>query len=761
MRLKAEYPRRANGVRAESLWSGKRATLERLRPLLDTCSIPRGCPITQARWSEARESTLDELVARMGHFRLAVRSDREDEDASQASNAGHYRTRLDVDGGDRRHVGESIDAVFASYGDPRCTDEVFVQQQIAPVRDAAVAFTHALPDAAPYYVLSVCPGPRSDNVTRGAAGAETWYLARDSVRLERLPARWRGYLQCLLQIEAAVGAAPCEVEMAADETGRIWLLQARPLLLRATATQATAALREETERTLADLPEQPPLLGMMPDWNPAELLGEHPRPLARDLFDRLITRRAWRLGRAALGYAHAPDARLMSIHAGRPYIDVRASLHSLLPHGLPAPLAERLVEAGCRRLRARPELHDKIEFEIAFTTALPHFGFHVDRRYPGLLDDEERSLFARALRVPTSNVLDQAWAQRLADAFETQRAGVPAHPDPYALARALEELELGTATRFATAARMAFAVEALLRSLLDHAAIDASQLWRLKRAALADAADADAAPPDLGHVRAGTFEIAVPPRREMNARAFAEAMAPAAKKADPSDFDAGEWKRLDVALDAADIAMSGRAFVAHYRRLLLIRERGKFALARGVSAILDGLQAHAARFGIGREDTGWLTLAQLLDRGVGADVLLRQIERAHAQHAAESQLRMPLLIDEARLDVVRHGAGEANFLGSGVVSGRAVHIDARTHPDDVPMHAIAAIASADPGFDWLFLRRPAVLVTAFGGPNSHMAIRCAEAAVPALLGLGPENFKRMLSAERIAIDFDTRTWSTT
>lgn len=759
MRLKAEPPWRATGLRSGSMGSGKRATLEWLRPLLDTCSIPQGFAVAHARWSEARESTLDEIVGRMDGFRLAVRSDHEDEDSLRASNAGHYRTCLDVDGGDRRHIGESIDAVFASYGRPRHADEVFVQQQITPVRDAAVAFTHALPDAAPYYVLSVCPGPRSDNVTRGAVGAETWYLARDSVRLERLPAKWRGYLQCLLQIETTTAAAPCEVEMAADEAGRIWLLQARPLPLRATATHATAALRKDAERTLAALPEQPPLLGMMPDWNPAELLGEHPRPLARDLFDRLITRRAWQLGRAALGYAQVPDARLMRIYAGRPYIDVRASLHSLLPQGLPAPLAARLVEAGCRRLRDQPELHDKIEFEIAFTTALPRLGFRVDRRYPGLLDDAERLLFSHALRVPTANVLDEERAQRLADAFETH-ACVPLHADPHALARALEELELGTATRFATAARMAFAVEALLRTLLDHAGIDASQLWRLKRAILSDAADADAAPPDLGHVRAGTFEIAVPPRREVNARAFAEAMMPIAKKSDPADFAAGDWKRLDEALAEADVAVQGRAFVAHYRRLLLIRERGKFALARGVSAILDALQVHAARFGIGREDSGWLTLTQLLDRGAGAEVLQRQIEEARAQHAAEALLRMPLLIDDARLDVVRHGAGEANYLGSGVVSGRAVLIDAHTHPDEVPMHAIAAIASADPGFDWLFLRRPAALVTAFGGPNSHMAIRCAEAAVPALLGLGPENFKRMLTADRIAIDFDTRTWST-
>jgi phosphohistidine swiveling domain-containing protein len=103
--------------------------------------------------------------------------------------------------------------------------------------------------------------------------------------------------------------------------------------------------------------------------------------------------------------------------------------------------------------------------------------------------------------------------------------------------------------------------------------------------------------------------------------------------------------------------------------------------------------------------------------------------------------------------------GRPNYLGRGRAEGPPVRADARSRPDDVPPHAMLAVASADPGFDWIFLRRPAAIVTAYGGPNSHIAIRCTELGIPALLGIGPEAFRRVLAARRLMIDFDSRTWA--
>ena len=44
------------------------------------------------------------------------------------------------------------------------------------------------------------------------------------------------------------------------------------------------------------------------------------------------------------------------------------------------------------------------------------------------------------------------------------------------------------------------------------------------------------------------------------------------------------------------------------------------------------------------------------------------------------------------------------------------------------------------------------MITRFGGANSHMAIRCAELNIPALIGVGENNFMKISKSNFIEID---------
>jgi phosphoenolpyruvate-protein kinase (PTS system EI component) len=70
--------------------------------------------------------------------------------------------------------------------------------------------------------------------------------------------------------------------------------------------------------------------------------------------------------------------------------------------------------------------------------------------------------------------------------------------------------------------------------------------------------------------------------------------------------------------------------------------------------------------------------------------------------------------------------------------------------------SIVLIESADPGFDWIFSCGIAGLVTKFGGANSHMAIRCGEFGIPAAIGCGEADFKRLLDVDLIDIDCENK-----
>ena len=49
---------------------------------------------------------------------------------------------------------------------------------------------------------------------------------------------------------------------------------------------------------------------------------------------------------------------------------------------------------------------------------------------------------------------------------------------------------------------------------------------------------------------------------------------------------------------------------------------------------------------------------------------------------------------------------------------------------------ILLIEAADPGYDWIFSHEIAGFVTAYGGANSHLAIRAGELGIPAVIGVG-------------------------
>jgi len=73
------------------------------------------------------------------------------------------------------------------------------------------------------------------------------------------------------------------------------------------------------------------IFGVMPDWNPAEIIGLRPWPLSLSLYRELVTDAIWAYQRDNYGYQNLRSFPLLVSFHGLPYIDVRVSFNSFIP----------------------------------------------------------------------------------------------------------------------------------------------------------------------------------------------------------------------------------------------------------------------------------------------------------------------------------------------------------------------------------------------------------------------------------------------
>lgn len=744
------------------MWPYKSSALHWLRQLRMRVRVPAFTSIGFEEWSKQPQVVLERALRSLGMPGLAVRSDRFNEDCGHA---GSYLSLLDIDARDESAVANAIDRVFASYGNAAAADRVLLQRYVASAEVIGVAASRALPYGQPYQVISWTPGSIAGLVTGALSGCFTCY-DYTAANMPRVPGPWARMLsqlrECLDQVRDASGH---EVEIEwLWLRHRLYVVQVRELRVLVDPIEdlrfrMTLKRAQRQLRTVFPGSDSDEILGLMPDWNPAELLGAHPRPFALSLFQALISTRTYRAARAELGYK-TTEGGLLKCIAGRPYVRVSRSLASLLPAELAATDVAALVSAQLERLRSQPQHHDKIEFEIA--TSSYEFGRSWRARYPqlecALFDRLERALLLQAPRIFDLDGLHQE--------HERARFALLGHlpwPDvDDALAqwpRVLKILRRRHAQSFARSARRCFAYEALLRSAVEWDALGVTELQSMRTAAatltqtLSDGRGEAQRWRDA--MRPGTFEISNP-RYGAWTTPFSSVGASSDRRP-AHEVTARSRAALDRLCRAHKFCGGADSLLRGFELAHQARDWGKLALAVELSQGLERLVAMAQSFGVDRESLSWLRLVNIQQSHMPS---WHQIAAAAlVQYRADSMLRLPLLASrDTRLEQVIIVPGQPVYLGRGRLLAPVVKIDARSTPGSLASDCVVVLETCEPGFDWVFMRRPAAIVTAFGGPNAHVALRAHEVDCPALLGVGPEATARIVESAAIEIDFDQGWW---
>ena len=772
----------------------KAETLDRLRPILKSASIEEQVSVSVKAWNHDPQRCLTSINKMFSGAQVIVRSSALSEDCWNNSNAGGFDSVLNVDSGIKAELREAISQVISSYGDSSLEDQVLVQRMLSDVTLSGVVFTRTLDQGAPYYVVNFDDETAStDSVTSGQGESlrTVMVLRSERNRIGEIDSNLEPLILAIAEIESLVGYDSLDIEFAVTSGGHLHILQVRPIAVthqfhQVGDEQIVSALTDAKVQFRRQSNPSPYIVGgetifaVMPDWNPAEIVGTKPRPLALSLYQYLITNEVWAEQRAGYGYRDVRPQPLIIGFQGHPFVDVRASFNSFIPAGIDDKLADKLVRHYLSELREKPHLHDKVEFDILFTCWFPDIrDLLVQRLPPGIFCKTERDELEESLAEITVNGIDR---------INEDRASVMELEARYAkvLSSKLPSLELACCLveeckRFGTLAfshlaRAGFVAVTILKSLVRTGAITIDEFERFMNSleTVTSRFEFDASQVasgelefdsfvDLyGHLRPGTYDITSEAYFE-NPEKYLHPIIASTGRNKPEKSKEFEWsddarKSIDASFRAGNIPIDADVFGLFAKSAIEGREWAKFVFTRSLSTALDEIRRWAGDFSLDRDSASFLHFHDILQLRSGLAIGTQQqwtekrvMEGREAYRLTRAIELPPILFSEADFDLFERKSSEPNF----VTSGRAVaNIHVLTGKDDPAALSgkIVLIPQADPGFDWIFGSSIIGLVTMYGGANSHMAIRAAELGLPAAIGVGEKLFDMLSKAEVVELD---------
>ncbi|NMH59638.1 pyruvate, phosphate dikinase [Alteromonas sp. MYP5] len=780
----------------------KAETLARLRSKLKMSSVLPSYFFTIDEWNVKKEQILQEIVDFGAAQPLIIRSSSQYEDGKQESMAGAFESCLNIPSQDKALLLKSIENVISSYGENgRSNDQVLIQPMLDNVDISGVIMTHDMELGAPYYVVNYDDESGLTDTITGGVGIQKTVLIYRKTELEYIRSkRIKKVIEATKELESFCGNLPLDIEFVLSQGGTVYILQVRQISLANTwhpVTERRVArklgyIREfiaQRNKPRLGIYGRKTLLGVMPDWNPAEIIGTSPSPLAASLYRFLITRDVWREARQQMGYYNPQNEELMTLIDHHPYIDVRNSFNSFLPAKLPEKIKHKLVNAWIDRLTANPELHDKVEFAVAQTCVDFAFDLDYEERYSGLLDKVELAEFRMHLWQLTKDCLQPGEgnnsltsALAMINKLESLDGRQMLNGETDNLERATQLLyqcrQLGTKA-FSIIARHAFIAESFLHSASKLNVLSSARIQEFKsslqtitsnltsdyNAVCTGELPASTFLHQFGHLRPGTYDI-TSLRYDEWVDLFSTVSGELKPISESREFQLTpeEKNGLNNLLSKNLYEIDAEQLIQYARTAIVNREHSKFVFTRSLSNALSELTLWGADVGLAKEDIAFLDIESILNLRLSP--ALEDLDRIMLDQAAETK-RSLQAARSLKLSHIISGVDDVyvvpihrsmpNFITQFRVEGMVILLK-----QDTPVHTdlagcIVCIENADPGYDWIFTKNIAALVTKFGGVNSHMAIRCAEFAIPAAIGCGEQVFNRIISNGRAILNCAEKT----
>ncbi len=749
--------------------------------------IPKFIYISKLEFLKDKKKFLDEIKNRFKKKKIIIRSSSLSEDTKNLSNAGKYLSISNLNT-DLKLVEQNIYKVMNKFESTK--DQILIQEFIKKPEMSGVIFTREANYNSPYYIINFDTSGETNIITSGKNNnsIQTVCVFRDKIYLAN---KFKSLLKTIKSLEKIMGTDRIDIEFA--KKNNKWILfQCRPLPGHYKKKKIDIQISKSLvniEKKIRKLQKKNPTIkgnityfSNMADWNPAEMIGVKPKTLAMSLYSELITDSIWSVQRKNYKYKDVTPNILMVNLAGSPFIDLRTDFNSFLPYGLNPSLEERIINNYLQNLKTKTYLHDKIEFELIPTC----YDLNMSNLNLRFLNKKDKNEYFSKIKEttnyiinPKNNILNIEFSkiknldQKIS---EINKFNISEIQKIFFLVNDCKKL--GTLP-FSGIARIAFICTKILRSLLDKKFIDnefveniysniptitkkinndylsAIKLKKSKKKFIEK----------YGHLRPFTYSIASKNYKEGFNEYFSNveknSISISTKNLKINNHLNNKITKL---FKREKLQINFKDFIKLLQESIQYREYGKFIFSKSINSIFENLIKFTKKLNIKRDDLEYISIKKILDSYSVLETekleltLKRDININKKSYEILRQIKFPDFINSSK-DAYFHEikASRGNFITNKKISANSIYLSKIKNLKKLNKK-IVVIENADPGFDFIFSYQIKGLITKYGGANSHMAIRCIELNIPAIIGIGQNGFEAISNSNFIELDCEQKKY---
>ena len=309
---------------------GKARALSSLKGQLKKSIIGEQLLIEYNFWKKFPDESLDKIKASF-NSNIVIRSNANEEDNWNTSNAGRFETVLNVDRLNYKEVSKALNKVFNSYEKIGENSEVLIQKYVSNVKLSGVLFCCDLNTGSPYFSINYDLSNSTDTVTSGKGkNLKNIIVSRlHSSYFQKLDEDLKLVVTAAKEIMDLLKFEKLDIEFALDFDDKVHIFQVRPILVdhsnfnfnsKNFKNEINLASRDfvNYQKKSNTIVGDKTIYSNMSDWNPAEMIGTHPSPLALSLYKYIITDENWAIQRAEFGYKNLIGIPYLSLSVDNP-----------------------------------------------------------------------------------------------------------------------------------------------------------------------------------------------------------------------------------------------------------------------------------------------------------------------------------------------------------------------------------------------------------------------------------------------------------